>query len=525
MSTIGPSDDPPREPDPTAEAGDAASPEEADQDPPADPADPADPVETAETAETAPPPGPDLGALPTGFVWGAATSAPQIEGGAEERGRSIWDTYCREPGRIKDGSDASVACDHYHRYAEDVALLRGLGVDAYRFSLSWPRLQPQGKGPLEAAGLSFYDRLLDELLAAGLDPWATIYHWDLPQPLQNVGGWPVREVADRFADFAVAVHAALGDRVRSWMTLNEPWCSAWLGYGAGRHAPGATDIGLAARAAHHLLVAHGQAMLGMRQQAPADHSFGIVLNPGSYRPDDGLSVDQVAVVRPAAAILDGIHTRWWLDGLLLGSYPQDVLDLLAEPLDGVVLDGDPALISQPLDYLGVNYYSDVLLRPRFEGLAAGRPEPELPGTEAVSVVVGGPGSTTMGWPVTPDGLRALLLRIATEYPAVPLVITENGSAWHDSRSTLQVREDVPPAPIPDPARVAYLEAHLAALAAAAAQGVDIRGYFAWSLMDNFEWSHGYTQRFGLVRVDFDTLERRPRASYETYRALIASQRS
>jgi len=475
--------------------------------------------------EEAPPPGPDLSGLPTGFVWGVATSAFQIEGAADQRGQSIWDTFCHEPGRIRDGSDGSVACDHVARYAEDVALLRELGIDAYRFSIAWPRVQPRGKGPLDPRGLAFYDRLIDELLAAGIDPWVTLYHWDLPQAVQNLGGWPVREVVDRFTDYAVSVHVALGDRVRRWTTLNEPWCSAWLGYGSGEHAPGATDVRLAARAAHHLLLAHGHALAAMRAQAPADHSFGIVVNPGSYRAADSLPPGEVAEVQQAATVLDGVQTRWWLDALLLGRYPEDTYELLAPHLDGVVHEQDLAYIAQPLDFLGVNYYHDQLLQPRRRG--GGTPVPDLPGTEVAAMVTGGPGATTMGWPVTPDGLRSLLLRITADYPPVPLVITENGSAWHDSRAALAVRGDEPgaPPPIADPPRVAYLSAHLAALAAAVAQGADVAGYFVWSLLDNFEWSHGYTQRFGLVRVDFDTGERRIRSSFEAFRSLIAAQRA
>ncbi len=475
----------------------------------------------------------DLSGISVPFVWGAATAAFQIEGAADRRGRSIWDTFCAEPGRIKDGSNGDVACAHVDHYLEDVSLLRDLGVDAYRFSIGWPRVQPDGRGALAGVGLDFYDRLIDELLGAGIEPWVTLYHWDLPQALQSAGGWPVRATAEAFADYAVSVHAALGDRVRSWMTLNEPWCSAWLGYAAGVHAPGLRDVGAAARASHHLLLGHALALAGMRAQAPADHSFGIVLNPGTYRAADGLTPEDAAAVAGAARALDGVHTRWWLDALLLGRYPEDTLDLLAHHLRGVIADGDLGLISQPLDFLGVNYYNDQLLVPAgSDDLAA--PVPRLPATEGVGAVHGGPGSTSMGWPVTPDGLRTLLLRISEDYPPVPLVITENGSAWHDSHSALQEREDSEDSeddseddcdPIPDPARVEYLSAHLSAAAAAVRAGVDLRGYFAWSLMDNFEWAEGYAQRFGLVRVDYDTQRRRIRQSYQVYRDLIAAQRS
>lgn len=458
-------------------------------------------------------PAPDLSALPIGFVWGAATSSFQIEGDADGRGDSIWDAMCREPGRIRDGSHARVACDHVHRYREDVGLLKDLGVDAYRFSISWPRVQPGGTGPMNPKGLDFYDRLVDELLSVGIDPWVTLYHWDLPTELEQAGGWPVRETVARYVDYAVGVHTALGDRVRHWATFNEPWCAAWLGYGIGIHAPGLADIRLASRTAHHLLLAHGAAVQVLREQAPADHQFGIVLNPGAFRAAPELSERSADAVRPATRALDGLQTRWWLDALLLGTYPADTYGILSPHLGGVVLDGDLETIAQPLDYLGVNYYSDQLLAP-----AGGLPGMPWPGAETVTAADPGPDATTMGWPVTPDGLRALLVRIATEYPAVPLVITENGAAYADG--------DVPPGrdPVPDPMRVAYLHRHLSAVADAVAQGVDVRGYFAWSLMDNFEWAEGYQQRFGLVRVDFDTLERRVRESFVAYRDAITAQR-
>jgi beta-glucosidase len=366
-------------------------------------------------------------------------------------------------------------------------------------------------------GLAFYDRLVDDLLAAGLDPWVTLYHWDLPVPLEEAGGWPGRDVVDRFTDYAVAVHAALGDRVSRWATFNEPWCSAWLGYGAGIHAPGVTDHARAARAAHHLLLAHGRAVAALRDQAPADHWLGIVLNLFPFRPAPYLSRAAEEAVRRTALRMDGVQNRWWLDALLTGQYPQDVLDLLAPALDGVVQDGDLAEIAQPIDFLGVNYYHDEVLVP------ADPPAPPDAGPypQAGDVTAAPPGLRRMSnaWPVTPDGLRQTLLRVGEEYPgAPPLVVTENGSAYADPL-------DEQGRPVLDDAmRVAYLLDHLDAVARAAREGADVRGYFAWSLMDNFEWAEGYTQRFGLVRVDFETLERTPRRSYSVYRSVIEAQR-
>jgi beta-glucosidase len=463
----------------------------------------------------------DLSGLPAGFVWGAATAAFQIEGDAEHRGRSIWDRFCEQPGRIADGSDGRVACDHVHRYGRDVELLRELGVQAYRFSIAWPRVQPGGKGPLSASGLSFYDRLVDALLGVGVQPWITLYHWDLPEGLQDEGGWAERDLADRFADYAVAVHVALGDRVRCWATLNEPWCSAWLGYGSGEHAPGLADHELAARASHHLLLGHGRAVAGMRAQAPADHQFGIVLNLFPIRPDDAVPAPALPFLRRAAERIDAIQNRWWLDALLHGDYPADAMDLLAPYLDGVIGADDMDEISQPLEFLGVNYYHDALIVPDTDQAATDDHGP-YPGVRGVRPADPAPDATSMGWPVTPDGLRRTLLRIGTDYPAAPpLVVTENGSAWEDPPGAIAVRDG----PIPDPQRVDYLRRHLAATAQAVAEGADVRGYFAWSLIDNFEWACGYSQRFGLVRVDFHHQERRRRTSFEAYRDLITAART
>jgi beta-glucosidase len=462
---------------------------------------------------------PDLSALPAGFVWGAATASFQIEGDAEHRGPSIWDRMCEQPGRIADGSNGAVACDHVNRYGQDVALLRELGVDAYRFSISWPRVQPGGRGAVSAQGLAFYDRLVDALLGAGIDPWITQYHWDLPAELQDDGGWAERDVVDRFVDYAVTVHAALGDRVRHWATLNEPWCSAWLGYGNGVHAPGIADHRQAARAAHHLLLAHGRATAAMRAQAPSDHQLGIVLNVFPVRPDESTSVHLRGPLEDIAWRIDGVQNRWFLDALFTGGYPPDTLDLLAPYLDGVIGGDDLLEISQPLDFLGINYYHDALIVPAYPPTSDDRGP--YPGAGTVRPADPAPGATSMGWPVTPDGLRRMLLRIGAEYPAAPpLVITENGSAWHDDDAALSID-----GPVPDPQRVDYLLRHLDSTARAVREGADVRGYFAWSLLDNFEWALGYSQRFGIVRVDYETLQRRPRTSYVTYRDLISAHHS
>ena len=463
------------------------------------------------------PDGIDLTGLPPGFTWGAATASFQIEGDAEHRGDSIWDAFCREPGRILDGSDGRVACDHVHRVEEDVALLRGLGVGAYRFSIAWPRVQPRGSGALDRAGLAFYDRLVDRLLEAGIDPWVTLYHWDLPLPLHEAGGWPARDTADRYTEYATAVHAALADRVRHWATFNEPWCSAWLGYGSGIHAPGVADHAQAARAAHHLLLAHGRAVTAMRAQAPADHRLGIVLNLVPFRPAPYLSDTARDQVLASARRMDGTQNRWWLDALFEGRYPQDTLELLAPALDGVLQPGDAEEIAAPMDFLGVNYYHDHVLVPAEQPLPPGAgPHPG-----AGDVVWAPPGERAMsnGWPVTPGGLRDVLARVVTDHPgAPPLVVTENGAAYADAPGP-----DGAPS-LDDVRRVSYLLDHVQVLAAAAREGIDVRGYFAWSLMDNFEWAEGYTQRFGLIRVDFDTLARTPRRSYDVYRRVIEAAR-
>jgi beta-glucosidase len=439
--------------------------------------------------------------LPANFLWGVATSAYQIEGAVAEDGRtpSIWDTFARVPGAVHQGEHGDVACDHYHRMPEDVALIQSLGVDSYRFSVSWPRVQPGGRGPVNAAGVGFYDRLVDELLTKGVAPWVTLYHWDLPQELEDAGGWPERDTAYRFAEYAGLVHDALGDRVRTWTTLNEPWCSAMLGYDQGLHAPGRTDFPDAMRAVHHLLLGHGLAGRALRAAAPADFELGITLNMGTAYPASDSPRD-VAAARRA----DGLGARIYLDPLVHGHYPEDVVrDIAERGAELPVRDGDLEIISTPLDVLGVNYYSS-------HTHAGG----DTPGEDRV--VESGLPVTAMGWDIVPQGFTDLLVRISRDYPGLPMVITENGAAFDDSAGADGFVDDEP--------RVRYIADHIRAVGSAVAAGADVRGYFAWSLMDNFEWAYGYDKRFGIVRVDYDTQERTPKRSALWYRDTIRTSR-
>ena len=444
--------------------------------------------------------------FPDGFLWGASTSAYQIEGAVREGGRSpsIWDSLCRVPGAIHGGDTGDVADDHYHRYRHDVALMASLGLTAYRFSVAWPRVLPAGRGAVNEAGLDFYRRLVDELLAAGIEPHLTLYHWDLPQVLQDAGGWPARDSARWFAEYASVVFDALHDRVRFWTTLNEPWCSSLLGYADGVHAPGIRDPRLATRAIHHLLLGHGLALQAMRAIDPSP-AAGIVLNLQPIRVGEP---DPSALLLDAVRRVDGLRNRVWTEPVLGGRYPEDVAADL-EPFGGLpVLDDDLVVISQPLDFLGVNYYADDVLVS-----APGATIPHSPGVQDVTGRDPGPGATDMGWPVTPDGLRELLLTLAASYPELPPIhITENGVAYDDP---------IVDGAFHDERRIDYLDAHLRALHAAIVAGVDVRGYFHWSLLDNFEWSHGFHMRFGLVHVDYDTQVRTPRDSALWYRDVIA----
>jgi beta-glucosidase len=451
--------------------------------------------------------------FPKNFLFGVATSSYQIEGAAHEdgRGESIWDTFCREPGRILDNSNGDVACDHYHRWAADLDLIKSLGVDAYRFSLAWPRIQPDGRGATNAAGLDFYERLVDGLLERGLKPYATLYHWDLPQTLQDVGGWDNRDTAYRFAEYARIVTERLGTRVASYATLNEPWCSSILSYQLGEHAPGLRDRRAALSAAHHLLLGHGEAMKVMRAVVPGA-DLGIVINLNPY-----YTATDSAEDRAAATQGDGEFNRWFLDPLLRGEYPADIWESYGADVPEVQA-GDLATIAAPLDFLGVNYYSRALVAaaPTAASPVSITPVSITPvSTTPVAVVLKPKESsyTAMDWEVFPQGLSDLLLRLKTDYALPPVYITENGAAYADTLSGESVH---------DVARTQYFARHLEAVRQSTEQGVDVRGYFAWSLMDNFEWAHGYDKRFGLVHVDYQTQKRTLKDSAKWFQALAQS---
>ena len=448
-----------------------------------------------------------IGTLPQDFHWGVATSAYQIEGAVAEDGRtdSIWDVFCRQPGAIDNGENGDVACDHYHRMPQDVALIKELGVDAYRFSVAWPRVQPGGRGPANPAGLDFYERLVDELLGAGIDPWLTLYHWDLPQELEDAGGWPNRDTAYRFADYAMLVYERLGDRVRSWTTLNEPSVAAMHGYYHGVHAPGRRDLGLGIAATHHLMLGHGLAGQRMREAA-GDQAFqlGITLNLAPAEPAGDSEAD-----REAARRADGLSNRIFLDPVFRGSYPQDIVaDLAERGIEIPVRDGDAQIIATPIDTLGVNFYFGQWITGTDEN---GNTRDEH-GAPVVRAVQQGLPQTAMGWEIMPDSFAELLARVGREYPGVPMYVTENGAAFNDKpdESGFVVDED----------RTAYIAEHLAAVAKARQQGADVRGYFVWSLFDNFEWAYGYDKRFGVIRVDFETQQRTPKHSAGWYTETI-----
>lgn len=457
--------------------------------------------------------------FPDDFLWGSATAAYQIEGAAAEGGRgpSIWDTYSHTPGRTLNGDTGDVAVDHYHRWRSDVALMAELGLDAYRFSISWPRVQPDGTGAFNPEGIAFYSGLLDALIEAGIEPVVTLYHWDLPQALEDRGGWTSRETAYAFAEYARRMARELGDRVTVWTTLNEPWCSAFLGYGSGVHAPGRTDPVAALQAAHHLNLAHGLAASAIRAELGDATRLSVTLNLHVTRPVDPDAASDVDAVRQ----IDAVANRAFLGPMLDGAYPADLLADTAHLTDwSFVLPGDTEAIAQRLDLLGVNYYSTNRAR-RYSG-SGERAQADGHGNSTASPWVGAddveflpqPGPyTAMGWNIDPSGMTELLLGLHATYPGLPMMITENGAAFHDEVTDGRVH---------DVERVAYLHDHIDAVGQAIDAGADVRGYFVWSLFDNFEWGYGFDRRFGIIRVDYDTQERIWKDSARWYARLAAT---
>ena len=442
--------------------------------------------------------------FPQGFLWGSATSSYQIEGAWDEdgKGESIWDRFAHTPGKVRDGSNGDVACDHYHRWREDVALMKSLNLQAYRFSIAWPRILPKGRGLINPEGVDFYNRLVDELLAANITPFATLYHWDLPQALQEQGGWTVRSTAEAFAEYADVISRALGDRVKNWITINEPWCVGFLSHQIGEHAPGMQDWDAALRASHHVLLAHGLAVPELRRNSK-EAQVGITLN---------FTVSESATGKPedyhAARAFDGYFNRWFLDPVCGRRYPADMVEfytrqgLLSDHPD-FIHSGDMETIAAPTDFLGVNYYTRSVFKAGSDGLM---PEND----EEHSTLE----RTEMNWEIYPQGLYNLLCRLHFEYQIPKLYITENGCSYSDGPSA--------DGQVVDTRRLRYLHDHFVAVHRAIQAGVPLAGYFVWSLMDNFEWAHGYLQRFGMVWVDYETQRRIPKQSALWYRDVIAA---
>ncbi len=437
--------------------------------------------------------------FPKDFLWGAATASYQIEGGGltDGRGECIWHRFSHTPGNVVNGDTGDVACDHYHRYREDVALMKELGLKAYRFSTSWPRVLPNGVGPINPAGLDFYSRLVDELLEANIRPFLTLYHWDLPQALQDIGGWENPDSVKWFADYAGVMAHALGDRIKDWTTLNEPFVISFVGNLFGAHAPGKQDINAAYRVAHHLMLAHGAAVPVIRQ-AVADARVGITIDLGYFESPTDNEADIQAAYRE-----DGFKNRWFLDAALKGQYPTDIVALLGDTLEGIDL-AEVEAAAVPVDFLGINYYTRHLYVAGSDGLFYSK-DVEPDGSEF----------TAMGWEIYPDGLRKLLIRVAEEYKPPVMYVTENGAAFDDPTPAQGV--------VDDPRRASYLRDHFAAASQAIEQGVPLKGYFVWSLLDNFEWAEGYNKRFGIIYVDYATQKRTFKASARYYQQLISEQ--
>lgn len=442
--------------------------------------------------------------FPAGFLWGAATSAQQIEGGtaADGRGESVWDRFAATPGRIEDGSDPRLACDHYRRHAEDIEHMRWLGLNAYRFSIAWPRIVPAGRGAVNPRGLDHYDAFVDDLLAAGLTPFVTLNHWDTPQALQDEGGWGERRTVDAFVDYAALVARRLGDRVRHWITHNEPWCQSVLGHLEGHHAPGHRDPAESLRVAHHLLLSHGLATAAVRGNAP-DAQVGITLILSPVEPASASAADA-----DAARAYDGFFNRWFLDPLHGRGYPADAVadrvrwGHLPDHALPFVREGDLRTIAAPTDFLGVNYYSRAVMRAGPDGRPRG--VPMAPPEDL----------TDMGWEVWPRGLYDVLMHVHRTYAPRTLYVTENGAAFPDAVTATGRVEDM--------RRVDYLRDHLVEARRALSDGAPLAGYFAWSLLDNWEWGQGFAKRFGLFRVDYATQKRSPKDSAHFYRAVIAA---
>lgn len=441
--------------------------------------------------------------FPSNFVWGTATASYQIEGAVDQggRGKSIWDTFSAEPGNVTDGHTGDPACDHYNRYEEDVALMKEIGLDAYRFSIAWPRIYPEGTGKVNEEGLDFYDKLIDELLGANIEPYVTLYHWDLPQALQEKGGWANKDSPEWFGEYSETVHDRLGDRVKNWITHNEPWVVAFLGYAYGEHAPGIKDFSTALKVSHNLLVSHGIATKKLRNNSDEDNNVGITLNLYPTYASNETEEDQLA-----KKICDGYHNRWFLDPVFRGYYPDDMLEFYERNFElPSINSSELELISQPLDYLGINYYTRSLVKwDENEELNFRKIQPD--DAEV----------TDMGWEIYPQGLPDLLSRVDKDYDPGQMYITENGAAFKD-----QLTQDNS---VHDEKRIEYLSDHFEALSTVLEEDIPLKGYFLWTLMDNFEWSHGYTKRFGIVYTDFkNKLNRIPKDSAGYYKKFITAQ--
>lgn len=438
--------------------------------------------------------------FPEGFLWGSATASYQIEGAVREggRGESIWDRFSHTPGRTPGGETGDVACDHYHRYRDDVGLMKKLGLAAYRFSVSWPRILPEGRGEVNQEGMDFYRFLIDELLSNGIQPVVTLYHWDLPQRLQDRGGWLNRDTARCFGEYAALLFDTLHDRVNLWITVNEPWVAAFVGHEEGRHAPGLSDRTSALQVGHHLLLAHALAVRTYRERTNGHGRIGISLNLTPMHPSGELEEDQLAAI-----VADGNQNRWFLDPVLTGAYPKDMMELNSEVFDAPsVEEGDLEILgSNRPDFLGINYYTRQIVR---RSTTPDRLFQVIDPKEAEK--------TAMSWEVYPEGLYEVLRRVHREYGDIDLYVTENGAAYPDR----QIERGV----VQDHERVAYLQSHLQQAHRAIQEGVSLRGYFVWSLLDNFEWAHGYSMRFGLFRVDYETQKRTWKQSGRWYRETI-----